>query len=345
MSDILDTIGDVGLARQPKAQPLQAPFPWFGGKSRAAPLIWDMLGRVDNYVEPFAGSLAVLLGAPRIAKAETVNDLDGFITNFWRATAVAPAQVAKHCDWPVNEADLHARHVWLLSQREDLTERLMGDPDFFDAKIAGWWCWGICCWIGSGWCSGNGSWVSHGGKLVKATGAQGVHRTRVHLGNLGQGVHRKRVHLGNLGRGVHRQRGVYDWFDALAARLRRVRVCCGDWQRVCGPSPTTKLGLTGIVLDPPYSTDERRGDLYARDSGTVAADVREWALANGDNPLLRIALCGYDTEHDMPGWSSATWTYKGGFGNQGNGRGRANAKRETIWFSPHCLNKKQGSLF
>jgi hypothetical protein len=341
MSDAIDTIAGAELARQP----LQAPFPWFGGKSRAAPLIWERFGRVANYVEPFAGSLAVLLGAPRIASAETVNDLDGFIANFWRAVAYAPEETAKHCDWPVNEADLHARHVWLLEQRQDLTDRLMGDPEFFDAKIAGWWCWGICCWIGSGWCNGDGSWVSQGGKLVKSDQA-GIKRQRVHLDNSGRGVHRQRVHLGDLGQGVHRKRGVYDWFAALGERLRRVRVCCGDWQRLCGPTPTFKLGLTGIVLDPPYSTDERDARCYGpSDSGTVAADCREWALANGDNPLLRIALCGYDTEHDMPGWSVAHWKAKGGYGSGRANRADANATRETIWFSPHCLNAKQGSLF
>lgn len=336
MTTTVDTSASVEQGRQVwPVGTLTAPFPWFGGKSRAAPIIWEMFGRVDNYVEPFAGSLAVLLGAPRIAKAETVNDLDGFIANFWRATAAAQDEVAGYCDWPVNEADLHARHVWLLGQREDLTERLMGDPDFFDAKIAGWWCWGICCWIGPGWCSGNGPWVSQDGKLVKATDAQGVHR----------GL----VNLGDLGRGVHRQLDLYDWFAALGQRLRRVRVCCGDWQRVLRPSVIRQNQhnrlLTGIVLDPPYSTDERTCDLYTQDSGTVSADARQWALENGDNPLLRIALCGYDTEHDMPGWSSVAWIYKGGYGNLGNGRGRANAKRETIWFSPHCLNSKQGSLF
>ena len=36
--------------------------------------------------------------------------------------------------------------------------KLMGDPDYYDAKIAGWWLWGICQWIGSGWCSGQGPW-------------------------------------------------------------------------------------------------------------------------------------------------------------------------------------------
>ena len=29
---------------------LRAPFPWFGGKSRAAELIWSRLGEVSNYV-------------------------------------------------------------------------------------------------------------------------------------------------------------------------------------------------------------------------------------------------------------------------------------------------------
>ena len=41
---------------------LKAPFPYFGGKSLAAGLVWSRLGEVKNYVEPFAGSLAVLLG-------------------------------------------------------------------------------------------------------------------------------------------------------------------------------------------------------------------------------------------------------------------------------------------
>lgn len=43
---------------------LQAPFPYFGGKSKAAPEVWQAFGPVDNYVEPFAGSAAMLLAAP-----------------------------------------------------------------------------------------------------------------------------------------------------------------------------------------------------------------------------------------------------------------------------------------
>ena len=67
--------------------------------------------------------------------------------------------------------------------------------------------------------------------------------------------------------------------------------------------------------------------------------VRAWALAHGDDPLLRIALCGYQGEHEMPeSWTVVRWHAHGGYGNQGQGRGRTNAVRETLWFSPHCLD-------
>lgn len=65
---------------------MQAPFPWFGGKRRVASEVWTRFGAVDNYVEPFFGSGAVLLGRPTpFDGTETVNDLDGYVANFWRA--------------------------------------------------------------------------------------------------------------------------------------------------------------------------------------------------------------------------------------------------------------------
>ena len=333
----------------------QAPFPWFGGKSRAAALIWERLGEVKNYVEPFAGSLAVLLGSPRVANIETVNDLDGFIANFWRALAQHPEEVAEYADWPVNENDLSARHAWLVQRREELQSRLEGDPEFCDTKIAGWWVWGLCCWIGSGWCSGKGPWHVVDGKLVRepqhaGTGSNrvlpnlgnagmGVSRKRPHLGNAGMGVNRQRPHLGDAGMGVHRQLPLLEWFEALATRLRRVRVCCGDWSRVLGPSPTTTLGLTGVVLDPPYDTSMRCDSCYSVDAQGLSAKVREWAIEHGDDPKMRIALCGYEGEHEMPStWSVVSWKALGGYSNRSaSGRGRANSFKERVWFSPHCL--------
>jgi hypothetical protein len=310
---------------------MKAPFPWFGGKSRVAHLVWDRFGNVPNYVEPFAGSLAVLLARPHSPGTETVNDLDCFLSNFWRAIRYNPATTAAWVDWPVNEADLHARHRWLVNQ-EVFRERMKTDPEYYDCRVAGWWVWGLCQWIGSGWCPQ----ASTPGEC--GDGSQ--HRKRPHLGNAGRGVNRQLPHLGNAGRGEQ----VAAYFMQLSARLRNVRVCCGSWSRVLGESPTTKLGVTGVFLDPPYTAEADRADLYSEEDFSVAHDVREWAIANGDNPLLRIALCGYEGEHVMPeSWEAVAWKARGGYGSQGTGRGRENANRERIWFSPHCL--KLPSLF
>jgi DNA adenine methylase len=321
---------------------LRSPYPWFGGKSRAARLVWERLGDVPNFVEPFFGSGAMLLSRPHWPFAgnriETVNDLDGFVPNFWRAIQAAPDEVARWADWPVSELDMQARHLWLTNDGRAHVQRLRDDPDHFDAKIAGWWVWGICQWIGSGWCE-HPEW-----------------QQLPHLGDAGMGIHRpsqQRPHLGNAGRGEERGYGhppaesetpvLVDYFRVLAARLERVRVCCGDWSRVCGPTPTVKQGLTGVFLDPPYSAEAGRdGELYAVEDLSVAHAVREWCIANGNDKRLRIALCGYEGEHDMPaGWECVPWKAKGGYGSQSNGA-NLNAGRERIWFSPHCLTTAHG---
>ena len=62
---------------------LKPPFTYFGGKTAVAERIVSLLPRHEHYVEPFAGSLSVLL-AKRPSRMETVNDLDGDLMNFWR---------------------------------------------------------------------------------------------------------------------------------------------------------------------------------------------------------------------------------------------------------------------
>ena len=197
----------------------KTPFPYFGGKADAAPAVWSALGDPDHYVEPFAGSLAVLLRRPHEANrtyySETVNDLDGLLVNAWRSMQLSPRETADAASWPVSEADLHARHVAILKwHKERDLERLMGDPKWHDPVIGGWWMWGLCCWIGSGWCSGEGPWwVDEAGRFVKV-GKPGVNRKRPHLSNDGQGVNRpqlrdpgvsrQRPHLSSDGQGVNR---------------------------------------------------------------------------------------------------------------------------------------------
>lgn len=354
----------------------QPPFPYFGGKSPVAASVWDALGNPMNYVEPFFGSGAVLFLRPGGAgHIETVNDADGFVANFWRAMRADSEAVADAADNPVNEADLHARHLWLLGQRERITDALCGDETFYDAKAAGYWAWGLCCWIGSGWCSGNGPWTSEDGLMVLRNPGQGVNRQLPHLGDPGKGVNRKLPHLGDPGKeseltatpALGRPRpgresetpdeitARRDWLAGylrgIATRLRNVRVCCGDWSRVCGPSVTFRHGPTGVFLDPPYADSaERTANLYAVDCEQVAHAAREWAIEQGQNPLMRIVLAGYeDDSHVMPSdWRTIEWQAAGGYGLEGDdeeGTGRKNRKRERLWCSPHCRKPAQANLF
>jgi DNA adenine methylase len=326
--------------KEGKFKALKAPFIYFGGKKAVAHIIWERLGDPINYVEPFMGSLAVPLGRPHEAKTETFNDIDGFLCNAWRAIQNEPLEVAKICSSPVFESDLTAKHVYLVERRDELTSRLEADPDYYDVKLAGYWIWGICCWIGSGFCSGKGPWKVVDGRLLKVGNGR-LKRQLPHLGNRGQGVNRQLPHLGNRGRGVNKSTAaLMDWMEDLSDRLISARIACGDWKRVMGSSVTEKIGLTGIFLDPPYGHLERTKDVYALDND-VASEVLEWCIANGNNPKLRICLAGYEGEHNTLeelGWEKVVWRANGGYGNQqADGKARENAKRECLWFSPHCL--------
>ena len=282
-----------------------------------------------------------------------MNDVDAYLANFWRALQADPEEVARCTDHPVNEADLHARHLWLVKQA-DFRERMRTDPDYYDAKIAGWWVWGLCAWIGSGWC--DVSRIDPSPQLPHLGNAGwGVHRKLPHLGNAGRGVHRKLPHLGDAGRGLSIQlphlggtgmdsgRGVHGAslsasLSALADRLRRVRVACGDWSRVVTDSVTWRHGLTGVFLDPPYDDGAA---VYSSGGQGISTAVREWAVANGGNPLLRIALCGYEGEHEMPAsWRCVPWKARGGYGSQRQDGTNENAGRERIWFSEHCIDPR-----
>jgi DNA adenine methylase len=108
------------------AEQIKPPFTYFGGKLALAERIVALLPEHDHYVEPFAGSLAVLL-AKRPSPMETVNDLDGNLMNFWqvlrdrqgeleRVCALTPHSRAEHEAAFLLEGDSleRARKVWVL---------------------------------------------------------------------------------------------------------------------------------------------------------------------------------------------------------------------------------------
>ena len=323
---------------------IKAPFPYFGGKSTIAAAVWQRLGRPKQYIEPFCGSAAMLLAAPSPASLEVVGDANGFIANFWRAVKHQPDKVAEWSDYPVSHIDQGARHVWLMRQRDFLNEALQDADWVGSAKVAGWWLWGQCCWIGSGWCdwSATPEWASKPlGQVPHVSdagmGVQAIGKVP-HVGNAGRGVQAigKVPHVGNAGRGQDRlltSQGRAAWvaLHELADRLGRVRVIHGCWDRCLNHH--YGADDTAVFFDPPYKAYE---SLYGV-ATPVAADVEKWCA---ENAHLRIALCGHLGDYDLPGWDVAAWS---------RGRltygGDESTDKECVWYSPGCLPAQQADLF
>jgi DNA adenine methylase len=108
------------------AAQIKPPFTYFGGKTRIAEKIVDLLPAHEHYVEPFAGSLAVLLAKPR-SMMETVSDLNGDIVAFWRVLRARPGDLERACTLTPHARSEHlaayepaaddlerARRVWVL---------------------------------------------------------------------------------------------------------------------------------------------------------------------------------------------------------------------------------------
>jgi DNA adenine methylase len=305
---------------------LRSPYPFFGTKKKVASDLWRLFGDVQRYVEPFLGSAAMILARPNYQRIHcVVNDKNRYVSNFWRAVQHHTEEVAKWCDWPVSEADLHARHTWLESQpfeeaiagtpsgeeilkrQRKLVDGLQQDPLWCDPKIAGWWAWGQSCWVGKGWCNGKGCPPRPDCRQVEVNGCGGVLAKRFH----------------------GRPRRLLRYFRNLKAELSEVVVCCCDWTSVL---TRCVLGDEGepcaIFLDPPYKDF---GRCYGRyHDNLVSARVRAWAVENGTNKRLRIILCGYDSEHEMPDdWSVYCWDHPKGMSKNGE-----NVGRERVWCSP-----------
>ena len=316
-----------------------SPFPYFGGKSSVASAVWQRLGTPKQYIEPFCGSAAVLLTCPSPASLEVICDGSGFIANFWRAVKHQPDIVAEFADYPVSHIDLGARHVWLMAQRERIFDS-MQNPDWIgDAKVAGWWLWGQCCWIGGGWCC----WfdekkiphISDAGLGVMAIGKI------PNIGDAGVGVMAigKIPHIGDAGLDNENTltscgRTARLWLRGLSKRLERVRIIHGDWARCLN----NHYGGadTAIFLDPPYRSYEK---LYSQETESVADSVESYAR---ENQNLRIALCGHIGDYNLEGWDVCEWsrgrlTYSGG----------QTTDKECIWYSPACLpvHKAQKGMF
>jgi DNA adenine methylase len=130
---------------------MKPPFTYYGGKTTMAAAIAALLPQHDHYVEPFAGSLAVLLAKPQ-SRMETVNDLDGDLMTFWRVLRDRPEDLQRACALTPHSRLEHrecqstalvdipddlerARRVWvLLTQTRSSTLRKTGWRHFQDPR-------------------------------------------------------------------------------------------------------------------------------------------------------------------------------------------------------------------
>lgn len=127
------------------------PFAYYGGKTTLAQQIVDLLPAHRHYVEPFAGSLAVLLAKPT-SLMETVNDLDGHLMTFWRVLRDQPDELMRVCALTPHSRAEHqaaydldvadelelARRVWVcLTQGRGNTLRRTGWRHFQDPGARG----------------------------------------------------------------------------------------------------------------------------------------------------------------------------------------------------------------
>jgi DNA adenine methylase len=73
---------------------MKPPLAYYGGKTSIAEKIVRLLPAHEHYVEPFAGSLAVLLAKPP-SRMETVNDLDRDLMTFWKVLRDRPLELER----------------------------------------------------------------------------------------------------------------------------------------------------------------------------------------------------------------------------------------------------------
>lgn len=127
---------------------LKSPIQYFGAKQQIAEQLVALMPAHMGYIEPYAGSLAVLLAKPQ-SKIEIVNDLDGRLMTFWRVLRDHPdellhaAQFTPHSREELERAsaldgdtDLElARQVWvLLTQGRSRTMKRTGWRFYTDPR-------------------------------------------------------------------------------------------------------------------------------------------------------------------------------------------------------------------
>ncbi len=347
---------------------LTAPFPWYGGKRRWARTVLERFDGAERYLEPFAGSLAVLLARPEPFRYEIVSDTSGLICNFWRAIKHSPEETAEAATWPTIHQDLSARNAALTKWNEAFAPRLSEDPEYHDAKMAGWWAWGVSNSIGAGYGTKPRTCSHRGGQGLQMQRTKGFRsmptadRCFMDPRGAGQGVQAQRrtlpggagsndsqghatrsiavvfPHSGGEGVQVQSSRfeseSIQRWFAMISARLEKVVVLNRDW-KICKSrsvlaNTSTQRTDTCIFLDPPYRLRLRSNGIYEsdREQQPDRAAIESYRWAAENGSKHRIAYCCHDGDFPVPSGWDCLTMSFGGSSK--------NETRDMIMFSPRC---------
>ena len=147
-------------------------FAYYGGKTRFAPWIASLLPEHRVYVEPFAGSAAVLL-AKRPVRHEILNDLDGQVVNFYR-------MLRERCE------DLAAAVSLTPYSREEYALADFDEPGIDDLERARRW------WVRSTQGFGQSATVAAGWSISTAQNSPRMHQLTNRVGRFAEIAERLR---------------------------------------------------------------------------------------------------------------------------------------------------------
>jgi len=284
---------------------LKAPFPYFGGKSRVASLIWDKIDPVQSYVEPFGGSLALYLHPRLPPERSLLNDLDGLLINFWRSVQKDPEGVALNAHAPISTLELQARHNYVVRNAGDLVRSMASDPKYYDIEMAAYWLYARSTMIG-----GRLIFENEIGPRIPSLIPNGMH---------------------SKGR-----KDLVAVLHEISEHLKSALITCSSWESTLNKTSLYYKTPTFVFLDPPYPSTECDNGVYKHSEG-VWKDVVGWCKEHQDDPNLRIVLCGYEGTATLDGWECVRWHTQGGLASAyASEIGLSNAKRECVWFSPQC---------
>ena len=277
-------------------------FPYLGGKSwnnnrKIGPWIAAHLPMRKGYCEPFAGMASVLLNRP-CAQQEILNDANEHIVAWWRAVRDQPEELRYQLEYtPYSEAE------YLRAYR---AVRDNDHPnDLAKARDAA-----ICLWQ-SFERSISGK---HGGWAKPKKGTWGKPNPQ----------------------GSNRGQNTLPDIDALADRLRDVRLFCRDALDVL--EYLERYEYLTIYCDPAYE-----GETSKKYGHNVDREVLQAALLRQRND---VAISGYGDEWDTlleHGWHKDTMEVKVTHNalNKGLERGRV----EALWANYEFPGVRTGSLF